>query len=77
MAKCLEKILRPEWIVNEINEFGFSIWGITFIYYKWPTPLVYAKYGEDEDGKLQPAFRVCRKREMGEVIIARFNPENK
>jgi len=55
----VEIILKPRWIVgNEDEDFGLSIRGIQFYYYKWDTPMI----------KFKSKFRIMEKREFGETI---------
>lgn len=58
---------KVEWIVTDGNdpaicadgEFGVSIDGVAYLYYKWPSP---------EPVSADVKFRVIHKREFGEVI---------
>lgn len=50
-------ILKVRW-VNVNDDLGLRIFGINFVYYKWPDPMI----------NLSKDYRVMDKREFGEGI---------
>jgi len=60
----IEKVLRVQWIINDMDEFGVRVLGINMYYYKWPTPILY-----DTN---KPSWRPIYKREFGEIIRGNY-----